>query len=67
MLVDEGAEVPVLSLRFLDAGMVPVNPAGAAADPPWVHLFADEWDRPPHQVAPLLDQWSARPHPVDNG
>ena len=65
MLVDDGAEVPVLSMRLRDPGMVPADPAGAKADPPWVHLFADEWDRPAHQVAPLLEQWASRP--VDGG
>jgi hypothetical protein len=63
MLDDDGAEVPVLSLRVRDPGMIPTDPAGAEADPPWLHIFADEWDRPPHQVAPLLDQWASRPRP----
>ena len=60
VLEHDGAEVAVLSLRVRDAGMIPADPAGAEADPPWLHIFADEWDRPPHQVAPLLDQWAPR-------
>ena len=67
VLVDDGAEVAVLSFRFGDPGMVPAEPAGAKADPPWVHLFADEWDRPAHQVAPLLDQWVSRSSPAGGG
>jgi len=63
MLENDGAEVAVLSLRVRDPEMIPVDPAGAAADPPWLYVFADEWDRPPHQVAPLLDQWASRPRP----
>ena len=63
MLESEGAEVAVLSLRLRDPGRVPTDPAGAEADPPWLHLLADEWDRPAHQVAPLLDQWASRPRP----
>lgn len=60
----DGAEVPVLSMRLRDADVLPADPAGAAIDPPWMHLFADEWDRPAHQVAPLLDQRSNRPRPA---
>jgi len=60
MLSMEGAEVPVLSLRLRDPTMIPADPAGAEADPPWLHVFADDWDHPAHQVAPLLDQWASR-------
>ena len=67
VMMNDGAEVAVLSLRFRDPGMVPADPAGAAAEPPWVHLFADEWDRPAHQVAPLLDQWVSRSSPAGGG
>lgn len=67
VLVNDGAEVAVLSLRLRDAGMVPADPAGAEPDPPWVHLFADEWDRPAHQVAPLLEVWVARSEPSTGG
>jgi hypothetical protein len=59
-LDDDGADLPVLSIKFTDPELVPVDPAGAEADPPWLHLFADEWDVPAHQVAPVLDQISGR-------
>jgi hypothetical protein len=52
---DEGGEVAVLSLRLHDAGRIPAGPAGAAADPPWLHLYAGEWDRPPEEVAALVE------------
>lgn len=61
MLTSEGAEVPVLSLRLRDPGLIPPDPAGAEADSPWLHVFAEDWDHPAHQVAPLLDQWATRP------
>ena len=60
---DDGADLPVLSLRLADADLVPVDPAGGDADPPWLHLFADEWDSPAHQIAPLLDQLTTRRRP----
>ncbi|HEX9978451.1 MAG TPA: hypothetical protein VGB41_07485 [Acidimicrobiia bacterium] len=60
---DDGAELPVLSLRLADPDLVPPDPAGGEADPPWLHLFADEWDTPAHQVAPLLDQLTRRVRP----
>jgi hypothetical protein len=52
---DEAGEVPVLSLRLCDAARVPLRPAGAAAEPPWLHLYAGEWDRPPQEVAALIE------------
>jgi len=59
----EGAEIPALSIRLRDPALIPVDPAGAEPDPPWIHVFADEWDRPAHTVAPLLDQRAERPRP----
>jgi len=29
--------------------------AGAAAEPPWLHVFTGEWDRPAHEVAALVE------------
>jgi hypothetical protein len=60
---DDGTDIPVLSLRFTDPDLVPVDPAGAEADPPWLHLYADEWDMPAHQVAPMLDQMTRKVQP----
>ncbi|MEX0825768.1 MAG: hypothetical protein WD184_03270 [Acidimicrobiia bacterium] len=57
----EGAPVSVLSIRLRDMGLLPSDPSGAEPDPPWIHLYADEWDRPAHMVAPLLDQRAGRP------
>ena len=52
---DDGGPVPVLSIRFLDPLLMPLAPRAAAVDTPWLHLFAEEWDRPAHQVATLLE------------
>ena len=52
---DQGAETPVLSIRFDDAEMVPIDPSGGVAEPPWLHLWSEDWDTPAHQVAPVLD------------
>jgi len=52
---DEAGEVQVLSLRLHDPARVPHRPAGAAAEPPWLHLFAGEWDRPAHEVAAIFE------------
>lgn len=60
---DDGTELPVLSLHLADPDMVPGNPAGGEADPPWLHLFADDWEVPAHQVAPVLDQMTGRVRP----
>jgi hypothetical protein len=51
----EAGPVPVLSLRLFHAEEVPLRPRGAIVDPPWIHLLAEEWDRPAHEVAALLD------------
>lgn len=67
LIDDDGAEIPVLSLRFVDAGLVPAAPAGARTDVPWLHLYTDEWEVPAHQVAPFLDQRAARQRTVDHG
>jgi hypothetical protein len=52
---DDGGSVPVLSIRFRDPLLVPRRPRAAAVDTPWLHLFAEEWDQPAHQVATLLE------------
>lgn len=57
----EGSPISVLSIRLRDMGLLPSDPSGAEPDPPWIHLYADEWDRPAHMVAPLLDQRADRP------
>ena len=57
---DNGAEMPVLSILMDDPVLVPFDPAGAVADPPWLHVWADDWDRPAHQIAPLLDPRARR-------
>jgi len=59
----EGAPISALSIRLRDPAMIPADPAGAEPDPPWIHVFADEWDRPAHMVAALLDQRAERPRP----
>ena len=64
LLDDDGEEIPVLSIRLLDIEEVPYLPAGARAEPPWIHVYADEWDAPAHQIAPFLDQKTARPRPT---
>jgi hypothetical protein len=61
---DDGDEQPVLSIRLFDIEEVPYLPAGGRAEPPWLHLYADEWSVPAHQIAPLLDQRAARPRPT---
>jgi len=52
---DEAGEVPVLSLRLHAPERVPTRPRGAVAEPPWLHLFAGEWDPPAHEVAALVE------------
>lgn len=53
---DEGDLVPALSIRFEDPARVPVAPASAIPEPPWLHLLADDWVPPAHMVAPLLER-----------
>jgi len=52
---DDGGSVPVLSIRLRDPLQMPRTPRAAAVDTPWLHLFAEEWDRPAHQVASILE------------
>jgi len=54
VLEDESGTVPVLSLRFADDSLLPPHPWGAVVDPPWLHLYADEWDQQAHEVAPRI-------------
>ena len=55
LIEDDGIDVPVLSIRLVDVEQVPRLPAGGYSDPPWLHLYSDEWDQPAHQVAALLE------------
>ena len=52
---DDGGEVPVLGIRLHDPELLPTDPWGGFVDEPWLYLFASEWDRPAHQVAPLIE------------
>ncbi|HSQ37121.1 MAG TPA: hypothetical protein VLS92_04425 [Acidimicrobiia bacterium] len=52
---DDAGEVPVLSLRLHSPERVPTHPRGAVAEPPWLHLFAGEWDPPAHEVAARVE------------
>ena len=52
---DEAGEVPVLSLRLRTPERVPLRPRGALAEPPWLHLYAGEWDQPAHEVAARVE------------
>lgn len=61
---DDGIETPVLSIRMHDPDAVPPVPAGGFAEPPWLHLYSEEWDRPAHQVATQLEQSVSR-RPAD--
>lgn len=62
---DEGSEVQVVSIRFVDPVLVPVDPVGATTDPPWLHVYADDWEVPPHRVAPVLDAHAGRDRQVE--
>jgi hypothetical protein len=57
VIEDQGGPVEVLSLRLADPGLLPERPVGAFVDPPWLHIVADDWDRPPHLVAPMIEGW----------
>ena len=57
--------VPVLSILPEDPALIPARPAGAVADPPWLHLLADDWDRQPHEVVPLIEPWLRRARSVE--
>jgi hypothetical protein len=55
-VVEDGAgPLPVLSLRFVDESVLPADPWGAVVHPPWLHLLTQEWDRPAHEVAPMIE------------
>jgi hypothetical protein len=54
---DEAGPIEVLSLRLADPVLLPERPVGAYVDPPWLHLMADDWDRPPHLIAPMIEGW----------
>jgi hypothetical protein len=58
VLDDEGGTEPVLSLRFADPDQLPAEPRGAALDPPWLHVYAGDWDIPAHQVAPRVEAFA---------
>jgi hypothetical protein len=60
ILEDEAGPAPVLSLCFTDPSLVPVDPWGAVADPPWLHLYATEWDRQAHEIAPMIEAYVSR-------
>lgn len=64
---DEGSPAQVISLRFVDPMQVPADPVGAVADPPWLHVYADDWEVPPHRVAPVLDAHAGRDRAVEQG
>jgi hypothetical protein len=55
VLQDESGTMPVLSLRFIDESLLPPSPWGAVVDPPWLHLYADEWDRQAHEIVPIIE------------
>lgn len=64
LIEDDGIETSVLSIRLADGEDVPHLPAGGCSDPPWLHLFSEEWDQPAHQVAALLDHKLLGPPPT---
>lgn len=64
LIEDDGVETPVLSIRLVDPEAVPRLPAGGLSDPPWLHLFSDEWDKPAHRVAALLEHQVGKGQPV---
>jgi hypothetical protein len=57
---DDGIDAPVLSIRLVDVEQVPHLPAGGYSEPPWLHLYSDEWDQPAHQVAAALEHKMVR-------
>jgi len=68
VLEDEAGPSPVLSLRFIDDSLVPPDPWGGVAEPPWLHLYAIEWDRQAHEVAPMIEGHISRYRgPADEG
>ena len=68
VMEDEAGPSPVLSLRFIDDSLVPPDPWGGVAEPPWLHLYASEWDRQAHEVAPMIEGHISRYRgPSDEG
>lgn len=61
---DEGGTEPVVSLRVRHPEALPLEVRGGAVDPPWLHLYAGDWDLPAHQVAARLD---SRVRPMREG
>lgn len=57
---DDGIDAPLLSIRLVDVEQVPHLPAGGYSEPPWLHLYSDEWDQPAHQVAAALEHKMVR-------
>lgn len=57
---DEAGPLPVLSLRFVDDATLPEDAWGAVVHPPWIHLFAGEWDTPAHEAAPVIEMHLTR-------
>jgi hypothetical protein len=64
---DDGGETPVLGLLFHDPEMLPVDPWGGFIDGGWLYLYTAEWDRPAHQVAPLIEARVTRLIPKRGG
>lgn len=60
----DGSEAPVLSIHVSDPSLLPMNPAGGDVAAPWLHLWADDWDSQPHQLAPHLDPATRGRRPV---
>jgi len=67
VLEDEAGPSPVLSVRFIDDSLVPPDPWSAVADPPWLHLYAIEWDRQAHEVAPMVEAYLSRYRGPEDG
>ena len=52
---DEAGEVAVMSLRVHDSQLLPLRPVGGVVEPPWLHVFAGEWDQPARDVVAVLE------------
>ena len=57
VIEDEGGQIEVLSIRPSDPTLLPESPVGAIVQPPWLHVLADDWERPPHLIAPVIEGW----------
>lgn len=55
VIEDDGVDTPVLSIRLENPDWLIQHPSGGLADPPWLHLYSDDWDTPAHQVAALIE------------